>query len=81
MRAGRGRVISSLGATVQLLSPQQVAERTRLAVATLAKLRVVGGGPPFIKLGARVVYDVADVDAWISAKGKRRSTADSPHAA
>jgi predicted DNA-binding transcriptional regulator AlpA len=59
----------------------EVAERSTLAVATLAKLRVLGGGPPFIKLGARVVYDAADVDAWIAAKGKRHSTADAPRAA
>lgn len=59
-----------------LLSPRDVAERTKLAVATLAKLRVVGGGPPFIKLGARVVYEAGDVDAWIAAKGKRRSTSE-----
>jgi len=59
-----------------LLSPQETSERTKLAVATLAKLRVIGGGPSFIKLGARVVYDSADVDAWIATKGKRRSTSE-----
>ncbi|MBA3522497.1 MAG: DNA-binding protein [Gemmatimonadales bacterium] len=54
------------------------AERTNLARATLAKLRVLGGGPPFVKLGAKVLYDADDLDAWIAAKGKRRSTTAAP---
>jgi predicted DNA-binding transcriptional regulator AlpA len=64
-----------------LLDARQTAARTGLAVATLAKRRVNGGGPPFIKLGARVLYEADDVDAWIAAHGKRRSTADTPSAA
>ncbi len=34
-----------------------------------------GGGPAFVKLGARVSYDPADLDAWVEAN-KRRSTSD-----
>jgi hypothetical protein len=34
----------------------------------------------FIKLGRRVVYDPADLDAWLAA-GRRRSTSDSGQAA
>lgn len=59
-----------------LLDTEQAAARCRLARATLAKLRVNGSGPPFVKLGAKVLYDAADLDAWIVGKGKRRSTAD-----
>ena len=44
--------------------------------STFEKLRVYGGGPTFIKLGSRVVYDVADLDAWLSAR-RRLSTSDS----
>ena len=47
-----------------------------LAPATLAKMRCLGGGPPFTKLGRAVVYDVADLEAWVVAQGKRRSTAE-----
>jgi hypothetical protein len=57
-----------------LLDTFQAADRTRLARATLAKLRVTGGGPPFVKLGAKVLYDSADLESWIAAQGKRRST-------
>lgn len=69
-----------------LLDTTQAAARCQLARATLAKLRVNGGGPPFLKLGAKVLYDAADLEAWIGAHGKRRSTAETaprgaPHAA
>ena len=43
--------------------------------STVEKLRVYGGGPAFIKIGSRVVYDVADLDAWLSAR-RRLSTSD-----
>jgi hypothetical protein len=59
-----------------LLDTFQAAERSKLARATLAKLRVFGGGPPYLKLGAKVVYDAADLETWIAAKGKRRSTSE-----
>jgi hypothetical protein len=38
-----------------------------LGKSTLEKFRIVGGGPAFIKIGKRVVYDPADLDAWASA--------------
>jgi hypothetical protein len=41
----------------------------------LEKLRCSGGGPVFIKRAGTVLYDPADLDAWIEA-GKRRSTSD-----
>lgn len=48
---------------------------TGLSVSTLNKLRVFGGGPVFLKLGRRVAYDVADLDAWLASK-RRTSTSD-----
>lgn len=36
--------------------------------ATLAKLAVVGGGPPFRKLGQRPLYRPVDLDAWARAR-------------
>lgn len=41
--------------------------------STLEKLRLTGGGPKFLKLGRRVVYDPDDLDAWLASK-KRLST-------
>jgi predicted DNA-binding transcriptional regulator AlpA len=46
----------------------------------LNKLRTVGGGPVFIKLGRRVVYAVSDLDGWLTAR-RRTSTADQGEAA
>lgn len=45
------------------------------AKSTLEKLRLFGGGPVFSKLGRTVVYDLADLDAWVSSN-RRRSTCD-----
>jgi predicted DNA-binding transcriptional regulator AlpA len=56
-------------------SVAEAASRTGLSVSTLNKLRVFGGGPTFVKLGRRVVYDPADLDAWLAAR-KRRSTSE-----
>jgi hypothetical protein len=46
-----------------------------LSPATLETLRTRGGGPPFSKLGRRVVYAREDLDAWLVER-KRASTAD-----
>jgi hypothetical protein len=34
----------------------------------LEKLRVVGGGPRFLKIGKAVRYKLDDLDAWASAR-------------
>ena len=55
--------------TVQLLlSPSQAAEYLNLAVSSLAKWRVGGIGPKYVKLGSAVRYRRADLDDWISSK-------------
>lgn len=48
---------------------------TGLARQTLAKLRVYGGGPRYIKVGRRVIYDTRDLDDWLDSR-KRNSTSD-----
>jgi hypothetical protein len=40
----------------------------------LAKLRTVGGGPPFSKLGGKVLYEIGDLKNWVAAR-KVKSTA------
>jgi predicted DNA-binding transcriptional regulator AlpA len=44
------------------------AERTKLSVSMLEKLRVYGGGPPYLKIGRSVRYRVADLDTWLAAR-------------
>jgi predicted DNA-binding transcriptional regulator AlpA len=46
-----------------------------LSGRTLEKHRCFGTGPKFHKLGGRVVYSVADLDAW-AARGRKKSTFD-----
>jgi len=57
----------------QLLSVNDAALRLGVSVSFLNKLRVSGSGPPFAKIGTRVVYDPADLSVWIEGQ-KRAST-------
>jgi Helix-turn-helix domain len=54
---------------------EQLARRTRTSESYWNKMRVAGEGPPFIKLGRRVLYRPSVVDAWL-AKLERFSTSD-----
>ncbi|QRG09281.1 hypothetical protein EZH22_14085 [Xanthobacter dioxanivorans] len=56
------------------------AQYTGLAESTLNKRRVFGGGPRYIQIGRRVLYDIADLDAWME-QNKRSSTSDAGRAA
>ena len=58
------------------LRAEQAAAYLGLSPSTLAKLRMSGDGPPYAKAGPRiVVYDIADLDAWLAAR-RRRSTSE-----
>ena len=50
------------------LTNDEAAEYLRLSPRTLEKQRVIGGGPKFRKFGRRVMYTVADLDAWADAR-------------
>ena len=58
-----------------VLPTEQAAEYLGLSPKTLETLRTRGGGPPFLKLGRRVVYRKTDLDNWLAAR-VRRSTSD-----
>ena len=60
----------------KLLLPIIDSERTGLAVATLSKLRVHGGGPPFKRIGGRVMYPEDLLEGWLDSKPVQHSTAD-----
>jgi predicted DNA-binding transcriptional regulator AlpA len=51
----------------KMLSTREAAAYCGSSASTFAKLRLYGGGPGFVKLGRRVVYDPADLDAWLAA--------------
>ncbi len=52
----------------EYLTAREAATYLRLAPATLANRRTVGDGPPFLKLGAKIVYSRRDLDAWAAAR-------------
>ena len=54
--------------TPQFLSNMQAASYLNLSPRTLEKLRVVGGGPLYRKLGRRVIYAVSDLNDWADAR-------------
>jgi len=57
----------------KLLSVAEAAERLGVSMSYLNKLRATRDGPPFVKIGARVVYDPVDLAAWLDGQ-KRAST-------
>lgn len=57
------------------INQKQAAEQLGLPERSLENYRLRGGGPPFYKIGARVVYDSAELDAWLAAR-RRISTSD-----
>ena len=50
------------------LTTHETARRTRLGKSTLDKWRVKGDGPPFIKVGKKVLYRVGDLDTWLAGR-------------
>lgn len=48
------------------MTVDEVASYTGIAAATLRYYRSARRGPRSYKLGRRVVYDPADVDAWVA---------------
>ena len=59
----------------RLLRPRDAANLLGLSESTLAKLRLTGGGPEYLKLGRSIRYARKSVDSWIAARA-RRSTSD-----
>ena len=60
------------------LTPADLAQRIGYSVATLARWRIEGSGPPFMKPGAslraRVRYRLSDVVAWENACARRNTS-------
>jgi hypothetical protein len=69
----------------RLLTRREAAEHLRslgypVAAATLAKLAVVGGGPPYVSFGRRPLYSPAGLETWAQGRTTKRTLtgADSP---
>lgn len=62
---------------LNLVATAEAAEIVGLSRRTLEGLRTRGGGPIFVKLGRRTLYDINDLIKWTE-ENKRRSTCDYP---
>lgn len=54
---------------------RETAQRYGLSTSFLNKLRVYGGGPTFIKVGRRVLYDQVTFEEWLE-NHRRTSTSE-----
>jgi hypothetical protein len=59
--------------TDDLISTTAAAAHCHLSPRTLEKRRCEAGGPPYYKVGRKVLYSLRELDAWI-AQGRRLST-------
>lgn len=66
----------SLEPTLKHLSQRELSERWTIAETTLERWRTLGIGPVYVKLPGRVVYRIADVEAY-ERRCLRRSTSES----
>ena len=55
-----------------MLTPKQAARYLNLSVSWLAKRRLAGDGPPYIKLGGAVRYAEGSLQQWM--KGQQRTS-------
>ena len=52
--------------TDRLLTPQEAAAYCRVSISLLANKRWKGGGPDYIKIGAKVTYRESDLKRWLA---------------
>ncbi len=57
----------------QYMNTREAADYLRISPGMLNRMRVLGKGPRYAKLGRRVVYDRADLDAWLEARKRTHS--------
>jgi hypothetical protein len=59
-----------------LLSPKETAHRLKVSTSWLAKSRMRGDGPPFVKVGRAIRYSEAALIQWT--KGRQRLSTSEP---
>jgi excisionase family DNA binding protein len=47
--------------------PREAADYLRSSESTLAKKRLSGEGPPFVRIGRAIRYRRSDLDSWMAA--------------
>jgi excisionase family DNA binding protein len=62
-------------AVIKLLTPKEAAEFLKVSLSWLAKARMRGDGPPFIKVGRAIRYSEAALLQWMKSR-QRLSTSE-----
>lgn len=52
----------------RLISAEDAANFLNISPSTLAKMRLSGKSPRYVKLGRRVAYRPSDLEAWVAAQ-------------
>jgi hypothetical protein len=60
----------------EVFDTKGAARHLGVSEAFLERKRCTGGGPAFVKLGARVTYRREDLDAWIAANRRYSTNGD-----
>jgi len=58
----------------EILTARESAGYVRLSSSTLAKMRMAGTGPEFMKLGRRVVYAKRALDLWLETHRRQNTS-------
>lgn len=58
-----------------LLTPKEVADRLQVSCSFLAKARMRGDGPPYIRVGRSIRYAEAALSQWMKSR-QRLSTSE-----
>lgn len=66
--------LSGLNGRGRLLTAKDAADRLRLSRSWLAKARMRGDGPPYVKLGRSVRYGESALSEWIRARTKHSTS-------
>ena len=68
-------LFTNIRRTSSKLNTAEAASYLNIGRSTLEKLRLYGGGPIYSKpLSRRVVYELADLDAWVAASRRKSTT-------
>ncbi|MGH6846460.1 MAG: helix-turn-helix transcriptional regulator [Methylocella sp.] len=56
----------------RLVREHEIARLLDKSVPSVRRLRTVGGGPPFVKIGGSIRYDLAALDKFIAQNNRTR---------
>jgi len=62
----------------ELITPRALAARWGLSEKTLERWRMLGTGPAFLKLGSRVLYSLAEIEAHERQRTRRCTAGNQP---